>query len=82
MAIHRSDLSKALVEPVSMAFEGPDGYEWILWVAAKKDDFFIVCDLESGNYGTGFINILGKPVFPGFSGSIQDAYEDIVTREG
>ena len=52
-----------------------------LWIVAKIDEYCIVYNEKEKEYGVAVVNILHEKTFLGLSGTIADAYQDIVNEE-
>lgn len=77
----RNEIEKVVIEPYSQRLETFEGNEVELILVVKKDEYFIAYDDVAKEYGVAFINIVNQFVYLGGSGSLCDAYEDLISRD-
>ncbi len=77
----KGEIQKLIVEPSLVTFEALDGGDRELWIVGRKEEYFIVFDEKTSNFGLAFKNIVNLMVFLGLEGSLFDAYQMLISRE-
>lgn len=75
------EIQKLIVEPSLVKFEALEGGDCDLWIVGRKEEYFIVFDEKTGNFGLAFKNIVNLMVFLGLDGTLFDAYQMLISRE-
>lgn len=74
----KSEIERLLVSPEKAVYYDMDGEGMDLWIVCKRDEYQIVFDEMSEEFGVGFKNIVGEYVCIDFYGSLSDAYIALV----
>ena len=69
------------LEPRLCQFEDFSDNLLNLWVIFKKEEYLITFDEKSSRYGLAFKNIFNHLVFLGNYKSLQDTYENLISRD-
>lgn len=69
------------LEPRLCQFEDFNGNLLNLWVILKKEEYLITFDEKQSRYGLAFKNIFNHLVFLGNYKSLQDTYENLISRD-
>ncbi len=82
IAENKADIQKTIIDPSKERFETMEGDSQDLWIVGKKDEFFLVMDENKNTFGLAFKNIVNEMVYLGDEGSLAEAYEALISREG
>lgn len=77
----KKEIEDHLVSPELETFEDFQGNNLNLWVVLRKDEYLIVFNEAVDKFGLAYRNVLNENMYLGNSGSLGEAYDDLVSRE-
>jgi hypothetical protein len=79
--LYKNELKESIVSFDQKECETMDGNSEQIWIVAKKNDYYIAYCERTKKFGLAFNNIVNQSVYLGDDGSLEDAYDNIISRE-